>query len=236
MKSFPRVERRRLSETVAGQLEEAILSGDFQTGHRLPAEQALADQFGVSRNVVREAFKMLQERGLIEVLNGSGAYVARPNTLATSNALARYLRLLGANSSVKALYEVRKIIEGSNARLAAERADADDLARMAVCLDQMQSNMDSIERWSAADLDFHQAVAQATHNPFLSAILQPLVEQLRGMIAEGYLVPGAVQTGLEAHQRLYGCIAEHDPEAALQAMLDHLQDSEMRVETVLAPA
>ena len=179
--------------------------------------------------------KCCKSAASIEVLNGSGAYVAQPNTLATSNALSRYLRLLGATSSVKALYEVRKIIEGSNARLAAERADAEDLARMAVCLDQMQSNMDSIERWSAADFDFHRAVAQATHNPFLSAILQPLVDQLRGMIAEGYLVPGAVQTGLEAHRRLYGCIAGHDPEAALQAMLDHLQDSEMRVTTVLAP-
>ncbi len=236
MKSFQRVERRRLSETVAGQLEEAILSGDFPTGERLPAEQALADQFGVSRNVVREAFKMLQERGLIEVVNGQGAYVAQPNTAATSNALARYLRLLGAGSAVKALYEVRKIIEGSNARLAAERADAGDLARLAECLQQMESHVGSIERWSAADLDFHRAVAQAAHNPFLSALLQPLMDQLRGMIAEGYLVPGAVQTGLEAHRRLYRSIAEHDPEAALAAMLEHLEDSERRVATVLAPA
>ncbi len=236
MKNFQRVERRRLSETVAGQLEEAILSGDFPTGERLPAEQALADQFGVSRNVVREAFKMLQERGLIEVLNGQGAYVAQPNILATSNALARYLRLLGAGSAVQALYEVRKIIEGSNARLAAQRADANDLALMAECLQRMQSHMDSIERWSAADLDFHRAVAQASHNPFLTALLQPLVDQLRGMIAEGYLVPGAVQTGLEAHQRVYLSIAGHDPEAALAAMLEHLEDSERRVTSILVPA
>jgi GntR family transcriptional repressor for pyruvate dehydrogenase complex len=234
MKTFKRIERQQLSQLVADQLEEAIISGDFAIGDRLPSEQSLANQFNVSRNAVREALKVLQARGLIEIVNGSGAYVARPNAEITSDALGRYLRLIGAGSSAWALYEVRGILEGANARLAAQRADPQDLQALANCLSGMEEHVDSIEQWSEADLCFHLAVAGATHNPFLSALLEPLVGQLHGVIAEGYLVPGAVQTGLEAHARLYRCIQGRDPEGAHHAMMDHLSDSAARVATVLA--
>jgi DNA-binding FadR family transcriptional regulator len=234
MKTFKPVERQRLSQIVADELEEAIISGTLGVGARLPSEQSLAKQFEVSRNVVREALKMLQERGLVEVVNGSGAFVTQPNAGATSTALGRYIRLIGAGSSLAALYEVREILEGSNARLAAQRADAQDLATLATCLQRMEEHIGSIEQWSAADLDFHLAVARVTHNPFLRALLEPLVDQLRGVIIEGYLVPGAVQTGLAAHARLYHCIKSRDPEGAHQAIKDHLSDSAARVAMVTA--
>src|SRR5436190_7356616 len=116
MKTFEKVERKRLPEQVAGEIEEAIIGGTFGVGSQLPSEQNLADQFGVSRNVVREAFKFLKERGLIEIHNGSGAYVCQPSGEATSNALGRYIRLLGAESSISALYEARRTLESANAR------------------------------------------------------------------------------------------------------------------------
>src|SRR5215813_5236055 len=102
---FKRVERKRLPEVVASQIEEAIIDGTFAVGTQLPSEQQLAEEFGVSRNVVREAFKFLKERGLIEILNGSGAYICQPSSEATSNALGLYIRLSGAGASIAALYE-----------------------------------------------------------------------------------------------------------------------------------
>jgi GntR family transcriptional repressor for pyruvate dehydrogenase complex len=95
----------------------------------------------------------------------------------------------------------------------------------------MRQHAGSIEKWTEADLDFHLAIAKATHNPFFSVLLEPLVNQLRRVIAEGYLVPGAVGTGLEAHTRLYECIKNRDPEGAYNAIMDHLHDSEVRVKT-----
>src|SRR5215467_12933360 len=95
---FTKLKQPRLPEVVAGKIEEAIINGTFSVGSQLPSEQQLADQFGVSRNVVREAFKFLKERGLIEILNGSGAYIRQPSGSATSNALDRYLRLIGADT------------------------------------------------------------------------------------------------------------------------------------------
>ncbi len=232
VKTFNRIELKRLPELVAAEIEEAIMDGSYSAGSQLPSEQQLANQFGVSRNVVREAFKFLKERGLIEILNGSGAYVSQPSVEPTSNALGRYLRLLGARESIEMLYEARRLLEGENARLASLRADASDLQTLDACLQRMKDHAGSIERWSEADLDFHLAVAHATHNPFLTVLLEPLVDQLRGVIAEGYLVPGAVERGLQAHSRLFEFIKARDAEGAYRAILEHLSDSEARVEQV----
>ena len=229
MKPFDKIERKRLPELVANAIEEAVIAGEYIAGSQLPSEQTLANQFGVSRNVVREAFKFLKERGLITIMNGSGAYVRQPSSEPTSDALGRYIRLLG-HDSIEALYEVRRLLEGANARLAAQRADAQDLQTLADCLQRMKEHAGSIERWSEADLDFHRAIAKATHNPFLAVLLEPLVDQLRGVIAEGYLVPGAVERGLQAHIKLFEYLKAKDAEGAYQAILEHLSDSESRVE------
>jgi GntR family transcriptional regulator, transcriptional repressor for pyruvate dehydrogenase complex len=232
MKSFRRIERKRLPELVADEVEDAIVDGTFAVGTQLPSEQQLATQFGVSRNVVREAFKYLKERGLIDILNGSGAYILQPSGEATSSALGRYIRLLGAHESIDALYEARRILEGWNVRLAAQRATADDFQTLADCLERMEAHAGSIEKWSEADLDFHLAVAKATHNPFLSVLLEPLVDQLRGVIAEGYIVPGATERGLKAHIEIFNHLKSRDAEHAYEALIAHLSDSESRVHEV----
>ncbi len=230
---FKKIERKRLSEQVASDIEEAIISGLYRAGSALPSEQRLAGQFGVSRNVVREAFKFLKERGLIDIQNGSGAYVCEPSAGAASDALFRYIRLTGAHESVDGLYEARRILEANNARLAAERADADDLKTLEDCLTRMKTALDgSLEKWSDADLAFHLGIARATHNPFLNILLEPLVDQLREVIAEGYLVPGATEKGLQAHLRIYNCIQAGDAEGAYQAIMEHLDDSAKRVKSL----
>lgn len=230
MKTFAKLPRKPLSERIAGEIEESIIVGTFAVGSQLPSEQQLADQFGVSRNVVREAFKFLKERGLIEIMNGSGAYVKHPSHAPTSDALGRYIRLLGAHESITDLYETRRILEGWNARLAAERANSHDLAYLSHCLHRMEEHAGSIEKWSEADLDFHLGVAKATHNAFLGLLLEPLVDQLRGVIAEGYIVPGAVERGLQAHQNLLRLIRDRNVEGAYLAIIEHLRDSERRIE------
>ena len=234
---FKKVTKTRLYELIADEIQNAILTKAFSVGDRLPSEQSFAAQFDVSRNVIREALKVLQARGIVEVLDGSGAYVAQPNAGSVTNALGHYMRFIGVDSSIKSLYESRRILEGWNVRLAAERADAHDLEHLRHYLAQMQDNMvKSIDLWTDADLSFHIAIAKATHNIFLPLLLEPLVGQLRKVIAEGYLSPGAVVTGLEAHQRVFDCISKQDAEGACVAMTDHLRDSEERVERVVARA
>jgi GntR family transcriptional repressor for pyruvate dehydrogenase complex len=231
---FKKIPRARLYEIVAEEIEKAILEGQYEVGARLPSEQSLADQFEVSRNVVREALKVLQERNLVEVLDGSGAYVARPNPAATRNALGRYIRQIGANSAIDALYETRIALEGLNARLAAQRATPDQIDEMATTLERMQNNMDSSVRWTEADLDFHLTVAKATNNPFQLLLLDPLIGQMREVIADGFDQPGATQKGLAAHIRLLEYIRSHDPEGAYKTMVDHLLFSQATIKRMLS--
>lgn len=234
---FKKVVKTRLYELIADEIQNAILTGALAVGDRLPSEQSFASQFDVSRNVIREALKVLQARGIVEVLDGSGAYVAQPNVESVTNALGHYIRLIGADSLHQSLYETRRILEGWNVRLAAERADSHDILNLQDYLQVMRDTMaKSIDLWTDADLNYHIAIAKATHNIFLPLLLEPLVDQLRTVIAEGFVAPGAVVTGLDAHQRVFDCIVNHDADGAYTAMLDHLRDSEERVELVTARA
>ncbi len=198
-------------------------------GSSLPPEQNLADQFEVSRNVVREALKVLQERGLVKVVDGSGTFVIPPDSTHASVALSRYIRLIGANSAIDSLYETRIVLEGFNARLAAERATDEQINEMESYVEKMRENINSHEIWTETDLDFHVLIAKATNNPFQPLLLEPLVEQLRGVISEGFAKKGATQRGLLAHIQLMECIKNHDPEGAYQTMVDHLNDSKLTV-------
>lgn len=229
MSAFNRVDRVPLPEQIAGEIEEAIMSGKFALGSLLPSEQQLADQFGVSRNVIREAFKFLKERGLILIQNGSGAMVVPPSVRATSSALGRYLRMNPPRNEVEALYEIRRLLEGEAARLAAERIEKLDHEYLAVCIKRMEKHAGNIEAWSKADLDFHIGVAAAAQNPLFRILLYPLVDQLRDVIREGYAEPGAAERGLEAHRQIFDRIRHGDADGAHQAMLEHLHDSQERV-------
>jgi DNA-binding FadR family transcriptional regulator len=231
---FKKIPRSRLYELIAEEVEKSILEGHYEIGSRLPSEQSLADQFEVSRNVVREALKVLQERGLVKVLDGSGAYVAQPNSGTTASALGRFIRLIGVNSAIDALYETRIALEGLNARLAALRATPEQIKELEALIENMrESNGLSSEEWTHADLEFHLAMARATNNPFQALLLKPLVEQLREVIAEGFAKPGASQTGLAAHEKLLACIKKHDPEGAYKTLVNHLIYSEHTVKEKL---
>jgi GntR family transcriptional regulator, transcriptional repressor for pyruvate dehydrogenase complex len=229
MIAFSKVEQKRLPEMIADQIEEAIIRKSFEIGAQLPSEQQLADQFGVSRNVVREAFKFLKERGLITIQNGSGAYVAEPSAEHTRSALGRYMRLMGGENPLGALFHVRRLLEGENARLAALNATETDLAALEESLARMRNHGGSIEKWSSADLDFHLAIAHATQNPYLAILLEPLVGHLHDVIAEGYTMPGGTEQGLQAHVEILQAIRDGHSERAYRAIIAHLTDSENRL-------
>lgn len=226
---FSKVEQKRLSEVIADQIEQAIIQRALLIGTQLPSEQQIADQFGVSRNVVREAFKFLKERGLITIQNGSGATVAEPSTEHASTALGRYLRMRDSVYTLPHLFATRRLLEGENARLAAQFATPQDIQTLETCVQRMRDHAGNIETWSSADLDFHLTIARATQNPFYVILLEPLVGYLYDVIATPYNLPGAIEHGLESHVEITEAIKAHDPERAYQAIIEHLNYSESRL-------
>jgi DNA-binding FadR family transcriptional regulator len=227
-----RVNRRRLYQQIADDIERLILNGTFPADSRLPSEQEIASRYGVSRNVVREALKSLKEVGLVSIRTGSGTYVRRPSLEQVTDALNRYVLHSINDFSFAHFYEIRRILEPESARLAAQRASEQDIIAILAPLNDMEKNQGNLEAWSRADLEFHLAIATATRNPLVVNILTALIDPLRTVIAAGYAEPRGTLAGLEAHQQIARAIQDSSGDIAYQAMLEHLIDSERRLEKV----
>jgi GntR family transcriptional repressor for pyruvate dehydrogenase complex len=228
--SIQPLSRTSLFEALADQIEEWVLSGQLEAGAKLPSEDSLGRQFGVSRPVVREALAKLRERDLVQTHSGSGTFVKHPDVNHLTDAVVRHLRVAaGETESIAKVYEARLAIESTTARLAAERRTEHDLEQIRSLLEAMRTAGDDVERWTASDLGFHVAVASASHNPFLSTLLAPLVKVIGHVIAESFHSRQAVRAGLGAHERILERIEAGDPAAAEQAMREHLADSQQRL-------
>jgi len=214
-------------------LRALILSGELIPGEKLPSEQGLAERFGVSRNVIREALRRLNEQGLAEVRHGAGIFVQAPDQDTVVSAFARYVHLNYGKEQVASIYEARTLLEPQIAALAAERATPADIAALEESYKRMQSNFGEPKAWSRADLDFHLAMAVATHNPILPLLLRSLTETLREMFEEAWNQEEGRQAGLEYHGRVLRDVKTHDAVAARSTVEEQLVISRMLMERAL---
>jgi len=221
--TYSKPKKEHLSARVAKQIQDKILEGYFAVDTRLPAERNLAELLGVSRNIVREATKVLQERGLVQVQSGSGVYVCAKEPQVIARSMDLFVRR--QQITIAQLYEARWIIEIQTARLAAERATSADLKLLADCIKQSQVLPDGSPALSGLDVKFHYILAQTTHNPTLPLLLEPLTESLERQCDMTAHLPGAKQNALYHHERIYQAVAERDAQGAYVAMSDHLQSS-----------
>jgi len=226
-----KVTRNRLYEQVFQQLERMILTRQLQLGDRLPSEREIAEQLNVSRTVVREAIKALEQRGLIRVLTGDGTYVTQAKPDIVSRSLGVLIQQSGP--SLNHLSEVRRILELDIAALAAERLRPQDAAAMEEALKQMEEAVRSAdrdpearERFAEADLAFHSALVEAAQNPLLSILLAPITDRLLEFRRRASSVPGAMQDALHYHGCVLEIVKAHDPLAAREMMREHLLKAE----------
>lgn len=212
--------RERLYEQVAQHVEELVSAGKLQQGDKLPSERELAERLGVARGVVREAVKLLGARGLVTVEPGRGTFIAEISSDSIVDHLDRYFRL--GHRSHNDLNELRRILEGEIAFLAAQRAKAEDLAEMKQAIQEMDNNIEAPESYIDADMVFHLALARAAQNamfPLLTEVLADLLRESRLMIFE---VSGAPERGQAWHRKIYEAVEEQDADAAREAMRQHM--------------
>jgi GntR family transcriptional repressor for pyruvate dehydrogenase complex len=216
------IQSERLYEQILQQIEQRIVSGELKVGDQLPSERELAEQFGVSRTAVREAIKALREKGLVEILVGRGTFIAN----GTPNVVRHTLDLLMKVDSAKGflnLVELREIMEPDIAALAATRITDEYIAAMQEAMDKMEAAMDNVEEFVEADLDFHLALAEATQNPIIPALLDPIIELMREQRILITLINGVAQHGQYNHKIIIDAIKRGDPDAAREAMRHHLE-------------
>ncbi len=214
---------------VAALLSREIEAGGFQAGHRLPTEQQLADRFGVSRNVVREAVAQLRADGVIEARQGVGAFVLAPELRA---AIRIDRDALKDGDNMERLFELRCILEAEAAALAAERRTPEHLAAIKAALDRMGGE----ERWEdgsiEADLAFHREIARATGNGYIHTFIAFICEQIRRSIHYARAVNplhDLVDVNVGEHVLIYDALVAGDAEAAAASMRAHIIGAAARV-------
>src|SRR5215467_9286751 len=157
------VQTTKLFEQITEQIEQQILRGDLRSGDRLPTERDLAEQFHVSRTAVREAMKILAQKGLVDMRPGRGTIVIDGAHEAMQDSIGLVMKLkLGEVGGSDNLVEVREILETEIAALAAARATEKEIASMREAVKVMDENLNNANAFIAADNRFHEALARAT--------------------------------------------------------------------------
>lgn len=221
MDTYTPVQPARLYEQVVEQIEQQILRGNLRHGDRLPTERELAEQFHVSRTVVREAVKALREKGLVQGYQGRGTFITNGTARAVRHSLGLMMQISAAKSATD-LAEVREILEPEIAALAARRATKQDLVAIQRAVAIMDTTLDDADAFVEADLQFHLTLAQATQNPLISTLINPIVDLLREERKRTFKHGGAAR-GQAHHKKISDAIMRRDAEAARAAMRAHLK-------------
>jgi GntR family transcriptional regulator, transcriptional repressor for pyruvate dehydrogenase complex len=220
----------RLSDRLAALLGAQIEGGRLAPGDRLPTEQQLAAAHGVSRTVVREALHQLKSRALVQSRQGSGVFVAeRPE----HQPLAFDPAVLTSVQAVVHVVEVRRVLEGEIAALAAERASREQMAALRRSLKEIDRAVAEGRDGVAEDLAFHRIIGESTGNPqfrlllgFLEQYLREGMRITRGNEARRTDFMIAVQ---HEHRAIFEAIAARDPKAARERATEHILCGEQRL-------
>jgi len=226
--------RSRVSETIARRIKGQIASGRLKSGSRLPAERELAERLRISRVSVREAYRSLEEMGLITVRRGSegGAFIADVGHEPVSRSLSLMLRL--GRTTHQELTEARLLLEPPVARLAAQRASPEDIERLRELVHKqdvaVRGNGDSRKY----DLEFHRLVARCARNLPLMLVMNSVADLVVEAIRPIDLKRAARRKTLDLHRRILDAIAQRDEKAAYKIMLEHVLEVQSRLGQSLA--
>ncbi len=215
--------KQNLYEYVADTLEQMILNETLQVGERLPAEATLAENFGVSRNIIRESLKILKERHLIEVKNGDGARVIRPDMSSLRDTISRMISM--ESISLEQIYQVRTALEVSAAGLCAHNAAKEQIKKLYSDIEEMVKCRDNLNKWTEADLRFHKDIAKASGNRFFYEFIKAMEDVLKIVFKKGYNTPGAIEKSIALHTAIVDAISEHNSDLAEDKMREHLKRS-----------
>lgn len=213
-----------LSERLAAHIESAIGAGELAIGSPIPSERAVAEQFGVSRTVVREAVRALVARGLLEVRAGAGTVVTNPSLPHVASSITL---LMSTSTSIskfpyEKVIEARRVLEVEIAGLAAERRTVEDLAALTEAVESVKAKDLSLERFVEVDMAFHRGLAKATQNELLEILADSVANVMIRVRAAGFEIPGTVSGAAYYHARILAAVRRNDSDASREAMRRHL--------------
>lgn len=224
--SIELTQREGLPHEIARKLIAYLLSGDIKPGTRMPSERALAAALGVGRSSVREALKSLGLLGLVEVRQGDGTYLRRPD----SDLLPQVIEwgLLLNERRTLDLVDARQHLEIINAQLAAQRRTPADIKALNTAL-RLMSRRSSPDAFVEADIAFHLAVAEAAQNAVMLDIVKSIQSLLKVWIRRAVTEAGETRGSHDEHVPVLEAIIAGDAEAAGAAMSQHMSRAAERL-------
>ncbi|WP_312858356.1 FadR/GntR family transcriptional regulator [Pseudonocardia pini] len=212
----------KASDVLANELREHILSGVYPEGTPLPPERELVVQTRMSRTTVREALRILEVQGLIRIKAGraGGAFVQRPGEESVASSLELLIR--GRQIRLASVHETREAIEPSCARLAAQHRTTGDLVRLESANAAIAASGD-LDEFLGNNVDWHVAVATASHNEILTGIMMALSRAIYTTTDnEGFINAEVRDIAVRAHRSVTRAIKERDADAAVRRMARHV--------------
>ncbi len=217
-----------LAKAITAELVRSIVCGEYPEGSSLPPEPALVETFAVSRTVVREAVKILQEKGMVRIRQGLGTTV-RPSTewnMLDEAVLAATIDHDRTLAVLDDLVVTRRLLESDMANVAARSADGDLIDRLRAQVDHMDELVDDVVVYKEHDRDFHDTVMRASGNRIARAV----VRSLEGQVLNTAAYMGKDERHLctvsnQGHRRVCERIAARDPEGAAEAMFHHITET-----------
>lgn len=210
-------------EQIINFIHNYIIEGNLQPGTELPSEKNLSEQLGVSRFSLREALRVVQSQGLIEIAQGKKPVVAHPSVQPAASMLK--LALMRSNQSLLDLTVARTAIECTIVRIAAVKISDEALMKLEENIKLMEIKGRDIEYYIEKDIEFHNIILESTENLVLEIMLASVTEFLRKS-RKATLEAGGVKRAYTAHEAIFKALKNHDPEKSEIEMRRHFTNAE----------
>lgn len=224
---FGTIERSGLSDRVADRILTLISERHLKSGDRLPPERELALLMGVSRPIIREALRALSYMKVIENRQRAGTFI----TSLKPEMLVEHLEFVFSldDSTYLELLRARKVVEPGLAELAAQNISDEELGRLVILDEKSSEQINNPEAFLQTDLELHAIITSAAHNMMLSRFMASIVKISIHSRRRTNTFVDVRQHTINDHHRIVSALRARDPQAARQAMLDHLSAIEQRL-------
>ena len=231
------IQRRKLYQDVLDRLMQRIGSGALAPGAQLPSERELMDEYGVGRPAVREALQALERSGIVEIVHGERARVVVPTAerLVAQVAEGAMHLLRFQPGSLEHLKDARVFLECGTARIAAMKANSEQVAELRLAVERQRAAKANIEQFLERDMAFHTRIAGISGNPIFPAIVEALFRWAGEYYQSMIRAPGAEELTLDEHGRIVDAIADRDPIGAEAAMRAHLTRASSLYQKLMQP-
>ena len=225
---FRPLRKQRFSDQIAELIQKKILEDNLEIGTNLPSEKDMAAEFGVSRSVIREALRILEMSGLVDIRKGptGGIFVTNVYHEPIKRSLSNMIT--SGDITIEHLFEARMLIEPRIARESALHARQEDLSKLRDLFKDSDAHFDDPVRLKQNNLRFHLLLARASGNPVLSIMLESVIELLVERIMD-FVDLSLERHFLAIHQEIFQVIVDQNPDEAEKLIKADIQNVQQKI-------